>query len=95
MLKVEERITEKLRDNPLMSFLGAENVERLKTEITDIIINQVAEDLRTSYDYIISPEDVVSDIVEDIIKTAKEKIRPVVEKEIYERTMTKLGLGGE
>lgn len=95
MTKVEERITEDLRGNGvLFQFLGAENVERLKREITDAIIDQVKNDLRESYDYIISPDDMVSDIVDDVMKAAKEKIRPEVEKALYERAMAKLGLEG-
>lgn len=41
MTKIEERITSNLKDNEnglLMEFLGVENVERLKKEVTDAII---------------------------------------------------------
>lgn len=93
MTKVEERITNNINKNGvLMNFLGAENVERLKKEVTDAIIQQVIEDLHSSYDYIISPDDIVQDIVDDIIDTAKKKIRPEVEKALYEKAMAKLGL---
>ena len=93
MTKVEERIVSEIDGNGvLFQFLGAENVERLKREITDAIIQQVIHDLRESYDYIISPEDMVEDIVDDIMNAAKNKIRPDVEKVLYERTMAKLGL---
>ena len=34
MTKVEERITNNINNGVLFEFLGAENVERLKTEIT-------------------------------------------------------------
>ena len=91
MTKVEERITKKL-DGALFEFLGEDNIERLKTAITDAIINQVIEDLNQSYEYIISPEDMVSEIVEDIVKAAKDKIRPDVEKVLYERAMSQFGL---
>ena len=91
MTKVEERITKKL-DGALFEFLGETNVERLKTAITDAIINQVIEDLNQSYEYIISPEDMVSEIVDDIVKAAKDKIRPDVEKVLYERAMAQFGL---
>ena len=93
MTKVEERITNKINDNGLlMEFLGAENVERLKKEITDAIVQQVIDDLHDSYDYIICPDDIVQDIVDDIVDTAKKKIRPEVEKVLYEKAMAKLGL---
>ena len=84
MTKVEERITGAISDGVLFQFLGAENVERLKREITDVIIQQVTDDLRESYNYIISPDDMVSDIVDEI--------KPEVEKALYERAMAQLGL---
>ena len=91
MTKVEERITKNI-NGALFEFLGADNVERMKTEITDAIIRQVIEDLHESYEYIISPEDMVSEIVDDIVSAAKDKIRPDVEKVLYERTIAKIGL---
>lgn len=91
MTKVEERITNQL-DGALFEFLGADNVERMKTAITDAIIDQVIEDLHSSYDYIISPQDIASEIFDDIINAAKDKIRPDVEKMLYERTMATLGI---
>lgn len=91
MTKVEERITKNI-NGALFEFLGADNVERMKTEITDAIIRQVIEDLHESYEYIISPEDMVSGIVDDIVRAAKDKIRPDVEKVLYERTIAKIGL---
>ena len=63
-----------------MKFLGSENVERLKKEVTDAIIQQVIKDLHDSYDYIISPDDIVQDIVDDIMSSAKKNIIPKVEK---------------
>ena len=93
MTKVEERITNQVKENGvLMEFLGVDNVERLKREITDAIIRQVINDLHESYDYIISPDDIVDDFYKDIVETAKEKIRAEVEKKLYEKTMAKLGL---
>ena len=64
----------------------------LKKEITDAIIKQVINDLHESYEYIISPDDIVDDFYKDIIREAEDKIRPEVEKVLYERTMAKLGL---
>lgn len=93
MTKVEERITNQIKDNGvLMEFLGAENVERLKKEITDAIIQQVITDLQDSTDWIISPNDIADEIYEDVVETAKKKIRPEVERRLYEKTMAKLGL---
>lgn len=93
MTKVEERITNNIKENGvLIDFLGAENVDRLKKEVTDAIIRQVTKDLNDSYDYIINPDDIVQDIIDDIMDSAKKKITPKVEKVLYEKTMVKLGL---
>lgn len=93
MTKVEERIASEIDGNGvLFQFLGVENVERLKKEITDAIIQQVINDLHESYEYIISPEDIVSDLIDEIVYDAKNKIRTDVEKVLYEKTMAKLGL---
>ena len=89
---VEERINDALNGSVLMEFLGAENVERIKTEISNAIISQVIEDLKDNTERIISPQDITDDIVEDIIKDVKNAVRPKVEKELYERTIRKLGI---
>lgn len=89
---VEERIDYALNGSVLMEFLGAENVERIKTEISNAIISQVIEDLQDNTEWIISPQDITDDIVEDIIKDVKNAVRPKVEKELYERTIRKLGI---
>ena len=89
---VEERINDALNGNVLMEFLGAENVERIKTEISNAIISQVIEDLQDNTEWIISPQDITDDIIEDIIKDVKNAVRPKVEKELYERTIRKLGI---
>lgn len=89
---VEERINDALNGSVLMEFLGAENVERIKTEISNAIISQVIEDLQDNTEWIISPQDITDDIVEDIIKDVKNTVRPKVEKELYERTIRKLGI---
>lgn len=95
MVEIEERITNKINENEdglLMKFLGAENVERLKKEVTDAIIQQVIKDLHDSYDYIISPDDIVQNIVDDIMDSAKKNIIPKVEKLLYKKSIEKLGL---
>ena len=93
MTKVEEKITNNINNGILFEFLGAENVERLKKEITDAIIQQVIHDLHDSYDYIISPDDIAGDLVNEIIEESKKVIKPKIEKRLYEMTMAKLGLG--
>lgn len=93
MTKVEERITNQVKDNGvLMEFLGAENVERLKKGIIDAIIQQVVNDLQDNCDYIIVPDDITTDIVDDVIESVKKNIAPKLEKKLYEKAMKKLGL---
>lgn len=50
------------------------------------------DDLHSSYDYIINPEDMVEGIVDDITRDVKDKIRPRLEKKVYKVAMSKLGL---
>ena len=92
MTQVEKRIENKLHDSILMEFLGAENVEQLKVRIVDAIVERVIADLDNSYEYIISPEDMVDDIIDDITRSVKDKIRPKLEKKLYQDAMAKLGL---
>lgn len=95
MTEIAKRITDKIESNQnglLMEFLGVENVDRLKKEVTDAIIQQVIKDLNDSYEYIISPDDIVQDIIDDIMDSVKNNIRPKVEKMLYEKTMAKIGL---
>lgn len=95
MTEIAKRITDKIESNQnglLMEFLGAENVDRLKKEVTDAIIQQVIKDLNDSYEYIISPDDIVQDTIDDIMDSVKNNIRPKVEKMLYEKTMAKIGL---
>ena len=92
MTQVEKRIENKLNDSILMEFLGAENVEQLKARIVDAIVQQVIDDLHSSYEYIINPEDMVEGIVDDITRDVKDQIRPRLEKKVYKAAMSKLGL---
>lgn len=74
MTEIEKRITNNINNGILFDFLGAENVERLKTEITDAIIQQVIHDLHDSYDYIISPDDIAGDLVDEIIENLRKQL---------------------
>lgn len=89
---IEKRIIKSMERSPLIDFIGVENVERLKKEVADAIINQVIKDLEANCEYIINVEDIREDIVNDIAKECKEKIRPLIEKKLYESCMEKLGL---
>lgn len=93
MTKVEGRIANNMEcHGALFEFLGADNVEYMKKAIAEGIVKQVLNDLHDSYEYIISPDDMVADIVDDVMDKAKSAIKPKVEKALYERAMAKLGL---
>ena len=93
MSKAEERIINAIGNNGvLMQFLGADNVERLKKEITDAIIQQVIDDLHDYHEYIICPDDIAEDITKDIMESVRKEIKPKAEKVLCERIMAKFGL---
>lgn len=75
MSKIEERITEVTQHGILFEFLGADNIERLKTEIVDAIVEQVKSDLRDNYDFIINPYELVEDIIDKAKQEVEEKLK--------------------
>lgn len=76
MTKIEERITDVTKHGVLFEFLGADNVERLKAEIVDAIVEQVKSDLHDNYDFLINPYE----LVEDIIDEAKQEVTAKLKK---------------
>lgn len=94
MTKFEEKVSKGIDTNNgvLFEFLGADNVERIKTEITNAIINQVIDDLRNNDEYLIDSDEITRDIVDSVVSEAKEKIRPQLEKILYEKAIAKLGI---
>lgn len=85
MTKVEERIEGKLNHGILMDFLGAENVDQLKSRIIDVIVEQVTRDLSSTYEYIIDPDDISSEIKGNIINSAVEKLQPIIEQQVIKK----------
>ena len=83
MKKVEERIEGKLNHGILMDFIGAENVDQLKSRIIDVIVEQVTRDLSSTYEYIIDPDDISSEIKGNIINSAVEKLQPFIEQQVF------------
>lgn len=89
---VEGRIDNAVEDNALINFLGAENVEDLKKRIVDLIVNQVENDLQSYSEYLISPDDIVEVLTDNIIEKVETNVRSKLEKVVYERALEKLGL---
>lgn len=92
MKKVEERIEGKLNHGILMDFLGAENVDQLKSRIIDVIVEQVTRDLSSTYEYIIDPDDISSEIKGNIINSAVEKLQPIIEQQVIKKIMSDFGI---
>ena len=92
MTKVEERIEGKLNHGILMDFLGAENVDQLKSRIIDVIVEQVTRDLSSTYEYIIDPDDISSEIKGNIINSAVERLQPIIEQQVIKKIMSDFGI---
>ena len=92
MTKIEERIEGKLNHGILMDFLGAENVDQLKLRIIDVIVEQVTRDLSSTYEYIIDPDDISSEIKDNIINSAVEKLQPIIEQQVIKKIMSDFGI---
>ena len=58
----------------IAKLLGEENEKRLKDTITDLLIQQVEEDLDSMCVYLIDFESMMSEIRKDIERAAKEKL---------------------
>lgn len=86
------KIEEANRDNPLLQFLGEENVEDIKKRIVDVIVEQVRDDMHDYHEYLIDPDDIVACIMDDTIDRVKDLVQEKLEKAVMERAMKKLGL---
>lgn len=92
MKKIEERIEGKLNHGILMDFLGAKNVDQLKSRIIDVIVEQVTRDLSSTYEYIIDPDDISSEIKGNIINSAVERLQPIIEQQVIKKIMSDFGI---
>lgn len=89
---IEDKIEEANRDNPLLQFLGEENVEDMKKRIVDVIVEQVRDDMHDYYEYLINPDDIVECLMDDTIDRIQNRVQEKLEKAVMERAMKKLGL---
>ena len=90
--KLEEKVTKVIEDGPLFQLLGAENVERLKTAITNAIIDQVIADLNDNNYYLLPLDEMAADLSDELIRDVRAAIKPKLEEALYKSTMAKLGL---
>lgn len=89
---IEDKIEEANRDNPLLQFLGEENVEDMKKRIVDVIVEQVRDDMHDYCEYLIDPDDIVECLMDDTIDRVQNRVQEKLEKAVMERAMKKLGL---
>lgn len=89
---IEDKIEEANRDNPLLQFLGEENVEDMKKRIVDVIVEQVRDDMHDYREYLINPDDIAEYLMDDTIDRVRDRVQEKLEKAVMERAMKKLGL---
>ena len=89
---IEDKIEEANTDNPLLQFLGKENVEDMKKRIVDVIVEQVRDDMHDYREYLIDPDDIVERLMDDTIDRVQDRVQEKLEKIVLERAMKKLGL---
>ena len=89
---IEDKIEEANIDNPLLQFLGKENVEDMKKRIVDVIVEQVRDDMHDYREYLIDPDDIVERLMDDTIDRVQDRVQEKLEKIVLERAMKKLGL---
>ena len=89
---IEDKIEEANIDNPLLQFLGKENVEDMKKRIVDVIVEQVRYDMHDYREYLINPDDIVECLMNDTIDRVQDRVQEKLEKVVLERAMKKLGL---
>ena len=87
----EDKIEEANIDNPLLQFLGKENVEDMKKRIVDVIVEQVRDDMHDYREYLIDPDDIVERLMDDTIDRVQDRVQEKLEKIVLERAMKKLG----
>ena len=91
-MSIESKIEEANRDNPLLQFLGEENVEDMEKRIVDVIVEQVRDDMHDYREYLIDPNDIVERLMDDTIDRVQDRVQEKLEKAVLERAMKKLGL---
>ena len=89
---IEDKIEEANIDNPLLQFLGKENVEDMKKRIVDVIVEQVRYDMHDYREYLINPDDIIECLMNDTIDRVHDRVQEKLEKVVMERAMKKLGL---
>lgn len=61
--------------NELAKLLGENNERRLKDGITDLLLEQVADELRDNYDYLIDYNHLFDEVIDEIREEFKSRVR--------------------
>lgn len=69
--------------NGLISLLGEENVEMLKKNIVQLIVEQIKEDIENYGEYLLYPPD-MQDIVKDAMEDAQKKVSKMYKDAVIE-----------
>ena len=85
-----EYIENEISKTPLYGLLGADGIDELKSKIIDIICDAIKSDLRDSYYYLISPDDVNATLGENIVDEAVEELKAEYKDKIKEYMANKL-----
>jgi len=92
----DKSISDKIKaaniDNPLIQFLGEQNVEDMKKRIVDVIVEQVRNDMQDYREYLIDPDDIVEILIDETIDRVQDRVQKKLEKVVLKRAMKKLGL---
>lgn len=79
-----ETINEVLKKSILYELLGAEGIAELRSKVIDVIVDTIRSDFEQNEKYILSPEDISSDIYDDI----KNEVLAEIKDEYKERVKT-------
>lgn len=80
------KIEKELNNSVLAELLGAKGIEELRSKLIDIICEEVRDQLQSSANYIVSPDDISNDLYEEIINVVKESVM----EEYKEKILTQI-----
>ena len=83
-----------LDDTVLANFLGVDGIEELRSKLIDMIVEEVHEQLHQSSNYIISPDDIATEIFNRAVDDLYTEVSDEYKKRIIEAVDKRLiGLG--
>lgn len=79
----QENIDSAMVNNPLMRFIGAENIKKIQDGFVEILLKQVKDDFRIYGEYIFYPPN-HEEIIEDAFNKVSKKIQKMYEGAMLE-----------